>query len=226
MNQNTVTSCCLCSQIHGNAENDVISRLIAEHTYRRRIPMESSHFAVVPDIGPLAPGHSLICPKVHVRSFAQLHHELNAEYHELKAIVSNHLRSSFGAPVHCFEHGSAAHDSRIVCSISHAHVHMLPGHVEVLEVLLSSDARWEAIPLDLDDLQKRTAGDEYLFYEDPSGHAFIARASGCPFDSQYMRRLFAQRLNKDHDWNWRENLLPHEADRTFRTLMGQCEPLA
>ena len=57
-----ITACCLCSQIAGWEENDLISRLLGGDTYVRRVPFESESFALVPSLGPLVPGHTLLCP--------------------------------------------------------------------------------------------------------------------------------------------------------------------
>jgi hypothetical protein len=93
----------------------------------------------------------------------------------------------------------------------------VPTDVEILSAL-ASDGRWKPISNDLLELRARTAGDEYLYYEDPNGTALVACAAGSPFDSQYLRRLFAGALGRPEKWNWRDTPLPEEADRTFRAL--------
>jgi hypothetical protein len=42
--------CCLCSQIDGRRENDLISRLLIDQDYVRRVAMESKLFAVIPSL--------------------------------------------------------------------------------------------------------------------------------------------------------------------------------
>jgi diadenosine tetraphosphate (Ap4A) HIT family hydrolase len=210
--------CCLCSQIQGDAANDLISKLLPEAPYCRRIAIESDHFAVVPSLGPLVPGHSLLCPKQHVKSFADLDQRLTGEYRDFKAFVSERVGTVFDAPVHCFEHGSASGGSRIICTVDHAHLHLVPANVEVRS-MLASDRRWIATSGDPLELRVGTDGDEYLYYEDPHGSALVACAAGQPFDSQHLRKLFAEALGRTEKWNWRDAPLPEEADRAFRALV-------
>jgi ATP adenylyltransferase len=217
MNNVTKTPCCLCSQIDGNPENDLISQLLPQGAYCRRIAMESENFAVVPSLGPLTPGHSLICPKGHVKSFAGLDPQLSSEFKNFKALVSARMKSIFAAPIHYFEHGSSSAGDRVICTVDHAHLHLVPMSVEIVTVLLS-DKRWKQVTSDLLELRVRTAADEYLYYEDPNGAAFLACAGRFRFDSQHMRKIFAEALGKPDDWNWRDRPRPDEAERTFKAL--------
>src|SRR5687767_7682147 len=120
------TTCCLCSQIAGSAEHDLISRALKERTYVRRVPIESEHFAVIPSVGPLAPGHSLLCPIQHVKSIAQIPADAETEFRAIKELLQDLLQRAFGAPVHCFEHGSSPANSRVLCTVDHAHLHFVP----------------------------------------------------------------------------------------------------
>lgn len=217
MSNGNNTPCCLCSQIRGDQENDLISRLMPGTAYCRRISLECDHFAVVPSLGPLVPGHALICPKPHVKSFAELDQRLTGAYRDFKALVLERVGAVFGATVHCFEHGSARGGSRVVCTVDHAHLHVVPTNVEVFS-LLASDRRWNATSGDPLELRTIVGDDEYLYYEDPCGSALVACAAGRPFDSQYLRKLFAEALGQADRWNWREAPLPEEADKTFRAL--------
>src|ERR1044072_5888314 len=57
------TECCLCSQVAGEKSNDLIARLLQGEPYVRRVMLESGSFAAIPSLGPLARGHTLLCPK-------------------------------------------------------------------------------------------------------------------------------------------------------------------
>src|SRR5262249_2185605 len=119
-------ACCLCSQIAGDPRNDLIANLLADSPYVRRIMLEDAAFAVMPSLGPLAPGHSLLCPKTHTRSFAALdrrHHEACAT---MKAALRARLTERYGGEVHVFEHGMARAGGRVVCTVDHAHMHFVP----------------------------------------------------------------------------------------------------
>src|SRR5688572_12186636 len=121
-----ISECCLCSQIEGRRENDLIARLLPDQPYARRILLESASFAVIPDVGALVPGYSLLCPKAHIRSFASLDPRLDAEYETMKAELKAALRDRYGNGVVIFEHGMAASGGRVVCTVDHAHMHFVP----------------------------------------------------------------------------------------------------
>ena len=118
--------CCLRSQIEGRKENDLIARMLPGEPYLRRIMLECASFAVVPSLGPLAPGHSLLCPKAHVTSFARLEDSLDAEYEAIKETLKARLVARYGREVAVFEHGMDPSGDRVLCSVDHAHMHFVP----------------------------------------------------------------------------------------------------
>src|SRR5438067_4194918 len=116
MNKST---CCICSQIVGDATNDLVAQLIDSHNYVRRVPLESESFAVIPSVGPLVSGHVLLCPKRHFRSFAQIPTMLEDEFAAMKKRLSAVLAEAYGRPVHYFEHGSAKKAQQPMCTVEH-----------------------------------------------------------------------------------------------------------
>jgi ATP adenylyltransferase len=218
----TDNSCCLCSQILGDFQNDLISRSIREDIYTRRVPLESELFAVIPSVGPLARGHSLLCPRAHVRSIANLPPEAGIEYAAMRSRLRQIIGRVFKAPVHCFEHGSAATSSKIVCTVDHAHLHFLPANVDVLRSLLETGG-WVEIGTDLRALSDAVSGCEYLYYETPEGRAFICTNDQAEFESQYLRRLFAMVLNRPGTWDWRQDLRIDEVEQTYQELRAATQ---
>ena len=73
-------TCCICSQIDGQADGDLIARLLPEQPYVRRVLLESEGFAGLPSLGPLVPGHSLLCPRMHLLGLAYLDPSWHAEF--------------------------------------------------------------------------------------------------------------------------------------------------
>lgn len=217
-----VPDCCLCSQIAGNPDGDLISRLSHDETYVRRIPIESANFAVVPSLGPVVPGHSLIVPKAHFKSFSDVLRGTNyaggAELQALRRSLSGVLSTLYQAPVHQFEHGSPAGNPKVLCTVDHAHLHFLPTSVNI-QPRLSEDSRWAPCPGGLERLASSTSGKEYMFYESPTGNTWFA-VSVEGFESQYLRRLFAEETGMSANWNWRENPQPASVNETFRKLLA------
>ena len=75
----------------------------------------------------------------------------------------------------------------------------------------------------LRELRKAVGKDEYLYYETPMGSAFVARADGLRFESQYLRRIFAIALGCGSQWNWRDNFSVQKVDQTFRQLVASVD---
>jgi diadenosine tetraphosphate (Ap4A) HIT family hydrolase len=195
--------CCICSEIRGERDNDLIAKALGGEFYIRRVALEAATFAVLPSLGPLAPGHVLLCPKGHYRSFAALPRELHPGFEDLKQRLTGLLCATYGGPVHYFEHGMASRGGRVVCTVEHAHLHAVPSFVDVWHCL-NSEAGWEAVNSGLDNLKLAVGGLEYLYYELPDGKRYICRALPGEFESQYLRRIFARELGSPDKWDWRE----------------------
>jgi diadenosine tetraphosphate (Ap4A) HIT family hydrolase len=211
----TINECCLCSQIAGAPENDLIARLLPEEPYARRVLFESDAFAAIPSLGPLAVGHSLLCPKEHVRSFAELDPTLHGELAETKRVLIERLMEMTGDAIHVFEHGMASAGNRIVCTVDHAHMHFVPLPLLDRPADLGS-GDWIEFDGSLDALREISAEREYVLYEAPAGAAFVRVANGAGIESQYMRRRIAAWLGKEARWNWRATPEARLVDATWR----------
>ena len=209
----TIHDCCLCSQISGQPDNDLIARMLPGEPYVRRIMLESSAFAVLPDLGPLVPGHSLLCTKTHTRSFAHLDDALHDEFASMKRTLRASLQELYGGEVHVFEHGMAGEGNRVLCTVDHAHMHFLPMRAMDLDV--------EGVVFDgsLAELRRISGGNEYVLYESPGGEARVRVENG--IESQYMRRIVANAIGRE-EWNWRELANARAADAAWRRFTASA----
>lgn len=212
----TVADCHLCGQIAGDRRRDLIAQLLPGAPYVRRVVADSDSFAVIPSLGPLADGHLLVCPRHHLRRFADTPVEVHAEYAELRRHIVTALTETYGRAVHVFEHGMACAHGGALCTVDHAHVHFvpLPDHVPALD---PGDGDWREFDGRLDTLAALTGGRAYISYEPPGGTPRLAVDAGARFESQYMRRLIASATGGP-DWNWRAR---PDAASTHRTWL-QC----
>jgi diadenosine tetraphosphate (Ap4A) HIT family hydrolase len=201
--------CCLCSQIAGDEDGDLIHSLLGSASYVRHVAFETEQFALIPSLGPLTDGHVLMCPKQHVKSLVALPEELSEEYECLKRGLIAVMRQTYGHPIHCFEHGSARNSNRILCTVDHAHLHILPAAVDAA-VVLAGMPRCTHYTGGLATLRRLVGSGEYIYYESPNGDCHLAVSDGEIFPSQLMRRVFAQALGRGPTWNWRSS--PHVAD--------------
>lgn len=213
---NRIAKCCLCSQIAGEAENDLIARMRPGRPYERRVILESPAFALVPSLGPLVPGHVLLCPKQHVKSFALLESSLAQEYQEIKEITIRLLREQYGGEVHLFEHGMSKKSGRHLCTVSHAHLHLLPLPEYINSISLpEGQASYDG---SLEMLGKLAYNKEYILYESPEAGRFIFLDEESSLESQYMRKVIAKALGNEAIWNWRDFPNARLTDMTWAQL--------
>jgi hypothetical protein len=128
--------------------------------------------------------------------------------------------------VHRFEHGNATGEQRIACSVEHAHLHLLPAHVNVDDALRRLGS-W--VPIDTAGSPwVITHGREYLLYRPPGADESWVRVTpaGKRTQSQLLRRLFAVALGRPGLWNWREHPDPSSAHETYLALARHHEAAA
>jgi diadenosine tetraphosphate (Ap4A) HIT family hydrolase len=200
----------------GRPANDLIARLLPGEPYVRRVLLESRGFATVPSLGPLAPGHVLLCPKVHVGSFARLPESDDAECEEAKRRLRALLREAYGCEVHLFEHGTAL-GGRPPCTVDHAHLHFVP-LPPTFAVRVGDREDWQAFDGSPAGLRRLTQGLEYILYEAPDGAARVRVGGAVSFESQSMRKAIAIGLGSAALWNWRDRPDARSADETWRRL--------
>ncbi len=211
-------NCAICCQIAGQETGDLLGKLLKKNcNYTRHTILESQYFAVFPSIGPLKLGHVILCPKVHCPSFACLPEALEEEYEPVRSRLVELLKSAFSEDVHVFEHGTDAECSHIPCSVEHAHQHFVPANIDIWDALRDG-IEWRSIGSDIDSLRQAVQGREYLYYRTPNSRTVLAIAEKHPFESQYIRRVFAQTLGKPDEWNWRVHPLPQAIETTFTIL--------
>lgn len=214
-----VAECCLCSQIAGQQSNDLIARMLPDQPYVRRVMLDTPSFSVVPSLGPLVRGHSLVCPKSHIRSFAHLNSRGYDEFQRLKRSLRSTLQRLYATSVHLFEHGMATTGNRILCTVDHAHMHFVPlpqdVHIEGVE-----QTGWTQFDGSLDALTRLSGGREYIFYEGPDGTSRLLVPEDDMFESQYMRKLLAKSLSRGEKWNWKEHPDAPAADEAWRRFIA------
>jgi ATP adenylyltransferase len=192
--------CHICSQIVGESSNDLIATTLGYSTNTRTALMDSERFVVFPSLGALALGHVLICPKAHVPSIASLtvedRRELSLISHRLVKVLSETLQ----VPVHRFEHGTDRNSQKMICSVGHAHLHVLPSPAPSDQVL---DAySWSEIPGGIEAISEGAGQFEYLLYVEPDGRTWLRVHDS--FESQALRRVFANAHGRPNEWNWRD----------------------
>jgi diadenosine tetraphosphate (Ap4A) HIT family hydrolase len=191
--------------------------LFDDSTYVRRVPLETDNFALIPSLGPVVPGHVLLCPKEHLRSLSQMSEALAAEFYAFRERVFRVLSMNFAGSIHCFEHGTSHSGGKIVCTVAHAHLHILPTDVQGIDIGGPKE-RWHMVEDNIGDLSSRVGKGEYLFYRSPKGQCQVALNERGEFASQHLRKVFADAVGSPEKWNWRDRFDLPSVDKTFRLL--------
>ncbi|MCH7850376.1 MAG: HIT family protein [Nanoarchaeota archaeon] len=105
-------SCIFCKIIGGEVSSEKIT--------------ETDNFLVFRDMNEKAPGHSLVVPKTHIKSFLEMDRELYGEFMEVtkaatEKIMKDYKHESFNLIIN---DGEAAGQV-----VSHLHLHIIPRNV-------------------------------------------------------------------------------------------------
>lgn len=167
--------------------------------------------AVVPTLGSLVPGWTLVVPRNEVLSVSALSQAERQATNEVAWDVAKRLAALPG-DIYFLEHGAGAVGSDVGCGVDQAHLHVLPLKFDLLRDVLSDSeiswnevnatAPWESVP----------AGTEY-YYIATAARAFI----GLPTVSrkQYFRRQIAKKMGIPEMWDYREWPCYENAQRTI-----------
>lgn len=203
------TNCTLCAQVVGLRDRDLVYR----HLGRSATLAASTHAVAFPSLGALTPGHVIVCPRRHARSWAACPPDVFKDGQRLLA----ELQQALGrlGPVHAFEHGNGEWSSRVACSVEHAHIHLVPADVDLADALQPLGA-WKPLCPGREALRQATRGAEYLVYRAPDGETRVSIAGvDQAISSQLMRRVFSSALGRPSEWNWRTHLALDRVAATF-----------
>lgn len=167
---------------------------------------QSPNFVVIPSLGALRKGWVLIVPKAHHISAAALPDHLLDEMTSLKRALSEALTDAVG-PVWAFEHGPAAEQRLAGCGVDHAHLHVVPLEIDLLEAVrpfLPAGLEFRSGFI-TDCREYARLGYDYLYAERPSGEGMFAvhRDLG----SQVFRKAIANSDGDPAGYDWRDS--PH-----------------
>lgn len=165
----------------------------------KRIVYSKGMFLVMPTIGQIFFGHSLVLTRNHFCSFAEVPGKRLGALNDVIARTENALRP-LGRTV-LFEHGTTPQVGG-GCGIYHAHIHVIPtpGHVPP-EFLLPEG--YEMKNSMADALCVARQGTQYLLYRDMNGRFFVSYPGG-KIQSQYFRKKIVDYFSLRCSWNWRD----------------------
>jgi hypothetical protein len=153
-------------------------------------------------VGALVEGWSLVSPRAHAVNLLDSYDDAAFLSFVRKAIVA--AESIYG-PVSVFEHGGQHEDSETSCGTSHAHLHIVPVQFSLQQEAISFDSRLSWLKCSLKDIKSLVETSEYLYVsdayngEETTGDLCILEEG----QSQFFRRVVANRLGIPEEWNYR-----------------------
>ncbi len=169
-----------------------------------KILFQSKNFAVFPSLGALIEGWLLIVPKDHALCLGALSHELHSELDELRRQVSRALKECYG-PVTVFEHGPACPNHLVGCGVDHAHLHVLPTQINLIEgvkEIFPEPLEWKSVVSIQETAFYYEAGLPYLYVEQSPGQGYVTTHPN--LQSQMFRKVIARHVGRPERFNWRE----------------------
>ncbi len=167
----------------------------------------NEHCQIIPDISPLLPGHVLVIPYEHIEGIARCGEDIFASV--LDAVDMALSRYDHWATI--FEHG-ALHDENAGSSISHAHIHIIPGRID-LTGLIESSLSLKSIPLHYKQLNATFLKDKAYLFVQSDMSAMGAYYSVQSLPRQYLRALLLRKLKRPPLFDWEVNAGTGEAKR-------------
>ena len=198
-------SCSICAEL-GSNEDSLLAQLLAGDGIISAIAQRTNNFAVIPSIGALVPGHSLVVPLSHESNVVVSASAMGLTK-ELFETVDRHLVTlgqSFGKTFLIFEHGSTSFGHSL-CSTEHGHLHILPLDQNAIDAVFQK-LRKVADLIPFCELEQRAIASQDFIYVGGVDErwsytpAFFMPAKGIP--SQYMRRIVAEVIGIE-SWNWK-----------------------
>jgi diadenosine tetraphosphate (Ap4A) HIT family hydrolase len=162
---------------------------------------ESVNCCLVPTIGALTQGNSLIISKFHATSMASLPDSSFEDFLAFKNEVIRGMLQIFPT-ILCFEHGVAYPQTSSGSCIDHAHWHILPASADLIRCVLHS-LELKSVG-GFDEVRAKVHGglaNGYLYLEHSNGESYVLYPS-TPLESQLVRRLIARAQGRPDEWDW------------------------
>lgn len=198
------------------------------HGQGKQVILKTPHFYLFAPLGAIVDGYLIITPyscESENSSLSEVNANYIDEFNKLRKIVIDFYCDQYGHPGIAFEHGRAG--TCIVCKHGtkhcyHGHLCCYPGTVDnELGIPVNEHYYlWEDIPDSfmkvetngISDLKEKTDGLPYLYIEHcyKSDNTMKQKSVAIlihneeKLESQYLRKVFAKRVNNYKLWDWKE----------------------
>lgn len=186
-----------------------------------KILYQTKNFKVFVTLGCFEKGYLLIIPNDHVCSFGELNFTLLQEYEDLALKFSRILERLYGKKVLIWENGSGIDSSsKSKSSIVHAHMHLIPTDIDILDTL--EKYQYPVEPVSMVDLHLFKEKKYLLIKPCQSIQYHIVSSENFYIPRQYIRQLLADHLGlPEGHWNWRQFEHWDLLNETYNELLNE-----
>lgn len=183
--------------------------------------MSTHNFHIVPSLGSLVEGWTMIVSKEHLLCMGELSYDKIDELLLVKKQLTQDISTIFGKSI-AFEHGPSSPGGPIGCGVDHAHIHFVPVDIDLPKALSKLipflDLEWQEINDYRDVRSYFLRGLPYLYIEQPSGFGYIA--TNMHFPSQFVRKAIADHLGIPDHYDWNRYPFHQKMIRTINIFQG------
>ncbi len=177
------------------------------------------NFVVTPSMGSLVAGWLLAVPRKSLINLGMLN---DHDRDELTALINRVAESlsAFGGEVFCFEHGADHSGSLTGCGVDQAHLHMVPlgfDLVSAVQDAADEQIKWEPFVRSANPLTLLPKKGEYVAIWRASDGRGLIGAVRHPV-SQWVRRVIAQNLGIEGEWNYQTHPQRQIVNQTLAML--------
>ena len=194
-------------RVHGN---------VALPTYSL---MRTRTFHVVPSLGSLVAGWVMIVTRDHRLCMGELSDQEFRELVFLKEELSRELLKTYGRLI-VFEHGPSSPGTPVGCGVDHAHLHLVPVDIDVIEAIPGLAPTLNLEWCTVSDIREARSyfleGVPYLYVEQAPSFRYITTHKHLP--SQLIRRVIAKHIGRPGDYDWQQYPYWHNMVGTIGSL--------
>lgn len=185
--------------------------------------LASSDGVVIPSVGSMVPGWTLLIPRHPSPNFASLGTRRRKALADLRREVLARLHAAFVEPIYEFEHGPAISGGALGCGADQAHLHIVPLPFNLVDAI-------RTIPGKLFEFDE-TAPDPWCRVPNATDYILVRNAStgrGAIVlpevaQSQIVRRIIASRIGRMNEWDYKLAIGARQAAQTQRAFASNTE---
>lgn len=212
----------ICEELRG--ERDGVG---FHETYRgdppSRVVGRSRNFTLLVDLAPLVEGHLLLVPNDHLLSFGHVPVNQWDELERFRDASVSSVRKEYDDVV-LLEHGSSS-DLLYSACVNHAHWHIVPVQVPMLEFFARDGLQGRPIASARDLMEPAARDQPYIYYYDPQSQEHHVFERNLSKRGQYLRMVVAEFIGlPDPDWDWAVDQRKDLLRATVSRIAGGVEP--